>query len=72
MSTLLEHALKNNGHRCYCMAPLEFAKSGEAYTCRCLRCERKAEQDGTTIHVIGSGLDPDLAFADWLDRQRSM
>jgi hypothetical protein len=70
---LLEHALKNNGHRCFCNHPLTFEpKSGGLFSCHCERCERRAVHIDGVVHVFGYGADSDLAFADWLEVQRRM
>ena len=65
---LLEHALKNNGHRCHCNHPLTFNKlPGGFFECLCERCERKAKNDGKVVFVVGCAEDPDLAFEDFLE-----
>ena len=72
MSDLTAHALKNNGHRCSCNTPLVFERRGETFLCHCERCDRRAKTIPGVVAVDGYGSDPDLAFADWLDRQNSM
>lgn len=68
---LMQHALKNNGHRCYCNTPLTFEVQFATgyYSCKCERCEKRALSDGHVIAVRGYGTDPDLAFIDWTKAQ---